>query len=181
MSDRLDGLAAVRAVAPVSRETGAQLEAYVALIRKWQPAENLVSPHDLPHLWTRHIADCAQLTGLMPGARRWLDIGSGAGLPGLVIALIGGEGTQVDLIESNRRKCAFLRQAIRATGASASVHEGRAETLLETWAAPVDCVTARGVAPLERLLDLAAPVHARRRPGAFPQGARFPTGNRRGL
>jgi 16S rRNA (guanine527-N7)-methyltransferase len=106
----------------------------------------------------------------MPTARQWVDIGSGAGLPGIVVALVGPPGTEVHLIESNRRKCAFLRQAIRETGASATVHEGRAETILADWHSPVDCVTARAVAPLPRLIQLAAPLLLRDTPAVFPKG-----------
>src|SRR5439155_15697164 len=104
----------------VSRETQARLGLLVDLIRRWNAAENLVAPADLPNLWTRHVADCAQLPGLLPAVREWIDIGSGAGLPGIVIALVGPPGTHVHLIESNQRKCAFLRQAVRETGAAAT-------------------------------------------------------------
>jgi 16S rRNA (guanine527-N7)-methyltransferase len=162
--------AALAAVADVSRETRDKLTAYVALIRRWNKAENLIAPDDLGALWTRHIADCAQLPGLAPDALRWLDFGSGAGLPGIVIALVGRTGTSVDLIESNRRRCAFLRQAIRETGAPARVHEGRAEALLPEWKPPIDRVTARAVAPLQRLLEIARPLLAQGAVGLFPKG-----------
>ena len=158
---------------PVSRETGEKLEAFVALIEKWQVAENLVSPGTLPVIWTRHIADCLQLLPLMPTARQWLDVGSGAGLPGLVVAIAGGEGTHVDLIESNQRRCAFLRQAIRETGAPATVHEGRAEDLLADWKTPVDRIIARAVARLDQLLKLAAPLMLSGVPAAFHKGRGF--------
>jgi 16S rRNA (guanine527-N7)-methyltransferase len=157
----------------VSRETLARLTTFVDLITRWNKAENLVSPSDISVLWMRHIADCAQLAALCPTARRWLDIGSGAGLPGIVIALVGPSGTTVDLIESNAKKCAFLRQAVRATGAPAVVHQGRAETLLAGWDRPVDCVTARAVAPLERLLTLAYPVLTGGAVGLFQKGRGF--------
>jgi 16S rRNA (guanine527-N7)-methyltransferase len=165
-----DGPAAVKRVADVSRETLEQLGRLVDLIRRWNVAENLVAPADLPQLWTRHIADCAQLPGLVPGARRWVDIGSGAGLPGLVIALVAPPGSTVDLIESNQRKCAFLRQAIRDIGIDARVHQGRAETILANWSGPVDCVTARAVAPLSRLLSVAEPLLRTGAVGLFPKG-----------
>jgi 16S rRNA (guanine527-N7)-methyltransferase len=129
-----------------------------------------VSPSDIGSLWSRHIADCAQLPALLPAARRWVDIGSGAGLPGIVIALVAPPGSTVALIESNRRKCAFLRQAVRATGAPATVHEGRAEVLLADWTRPTDAVTARAIAPLGALLGLAAPVLERGAVGLFPKG-----------
>ena len=165
-----DGPEAVGQIVPVSRETQAKLARFVDLIRRWNSAENLVSPDDLGQIWARHVADSAQLPLLMPEARRWVDIGSGAGFPGVVIALVGANGTHVDLIESNRRKCAFLRQAIRETAAPAVVHEGRAETLLREWAAAADCVTSRATAPLPRLLELAAPLLLRRTPALFPKG-----------
>ena len=124
-----DGPEALTDIVPVSRETAERLAAYVALLRKWQRAENLIAPSTLPAIWRRHVADSAQLVALFPEARRWLDLGSGAGFPGLVVAILGAEhaDTAVHLVESNRKKCAFLRQAIRETGAPAIVHEGRIE------------------------------------------------------
>jgi 16S rRNA (guanine527-N7)-methyltransferase len=165
-----DSSAAVARVANVSRETLDKLGRLVELIRRWSTVENLVAPADLDALWTRHIADCAQLPALVPNARRWLDIGSGAGLPGLVIAIVSPMGSAVDLIEVNQRKCAFLRNAIREIGIAATVHQGRAETVLGQWRTPVDCVTARAVAPLPALLTLAAPVLLTGATGLFPKG-----------
>ncbi len=170
-----DDLSTLSEIVPVSRETGERLKAYVALLRKWQKADNLVSTATLDAVWRRHIADSAQLAALFPNDRRWLDLGSGAGLPGLVIAILGADkpGTMVHLIESNRRKCAFLRQAIRTTHAPAIVHEGRAEDLLRTWSEPVDRVCARALAPLADLLALAAPVMEQGVPAAFHKGQDF--------
>ena len=111
-----DDISALKSIIPVSRETGERLGAFVALLRKWQPAENLISPGTLDQIWSRHVADSAQLVPLFPGTRRWLDIGTGAGFPGLVVAVLDGKN-HVDLMESNRRKCAFLRQVIRETSA----------------------------------------------------------------
>lgn len=165
-----DDISALDGIVSVSRETAERLAAYVALLRKWQPAENLISPKTLPEVWRRHVADSVQLMPLFPDTRRWLDFGTGAGFPGMVIAIVGGEGTHVDLIESNTRKCAFLRAAIRETGAPAVVHEGRAESILAGWDGPVDRITARAVAPLARLFDLAAPVMTRGIPAAFLKG-----------
>lgn len=165
-----DDLSALDGILDVSRETGERLKAYVALLRKWQPAENLVSPKTLPEIWRRHIADAAQLVRLFPDDRRWVDLGVGAGLPGLVIALcLPSDGT-VHLVESNRRKCAFLRAAIRETGAPALVHEGRIEDVLAGWSEPVDRVTARALAPLDALLGLASPLMGRGVPAAFLKG-----------
>jgi 16S rRNA (guanine527-N7)-methyltransferase len=121
MSEAAKALADIE---PVSRETLDRLETFVALVRKWQRAENLVAPSTVPDIWCRHVADSAQLIALFPAVRRWIDIGSGAGFPGMVLAIAGAAGTTVDLIESNQRKCAFLRLVARETGARAKIHEG---------------------------------------------------------
>jgi 16S rRNA (guanine527-N7)-methyltransferase len=168
-----DDLAAVGEVLPVSRETAARLELFVALLRKWQSAENLISPRTLPEIWRRHVADSAELLPLFPDTRRWLDIGTGAGFPGLVVAIAGGTRTTVHLIESNSRRCAFLRAAIRETEAPAVVHEGRAEALLSSWSEPIDRVIGRAVAPLGRLLELVEPLMRRGVPAAFHKGEDF--------
>ena len=158
-----DSIASVERIVAVSRETSERLQAYVALLRKWQPAQNLVSPHTLGEIWTRHIADSAQLVAMFPTARRWVDIGSGAGLPGIVSAILlaGVPGAQVACVESNQRKCAFLRTVIRETAIPAVVYEGRIESVLKQWQDPVDLVSARALASLPALLDLAAPLLAR--------------------
>jgi 16S rRNA (guanine527-N7)-methyltransferase len=140
-----------RRITGVSDEALARLRDYVALLAHWQRRINLVSRRSLADVWRRHVLDSAQVHGLLPSAARTVvDLGSGAGFPGLVIAILGGP--TVHLVESNARKCAFLRVAIRATGADARVHHGRVEDL-EPW--PADVVTARGLAPLPGLLDLA--------------------------
>ncbi|WP_158047738.1 16S rRNA (guanine(527)-N(7))-methyltransferase RsmG [Skermanella pratensis] len=150
----------------VSRETRNRLQVYADLLRKWQPAINLVGPRTLPHLWTRHFADSAQLHPLVPpGARTLVDFGSGAGFPGLVLAILGVP--EVHLIESDQRKAAFLREVARATGATATIHAVRIEQV-EPF--PADVVTARALAPLANLLGFAAPFLA---PGSiclFPKG-----------
>ncbi len=170
MNAPADGIAAVRDIVPVSRETADKLEAYAALLRRWQRAMPLVAQADLDALYRRHFADCAQVVPILPEARFWVDIGSGAGLPGLVVAIVGGEGTHVDLIESNRRKCAFLREAIRETGAPATVHEGRAEALTAHWQTPVEVVLGRAVAPLAELLRIALPLMCEGARAAFHKG-----------
>jgi len=140
----------------VPRETLDRLDAYAALLVKWQARINLVSPRSLDSLWTRHFLDSAQLLPLVqthrPGGlpARWLDLGSGAGFPGLVLAILGAG--PVHLVESDRRKCSFLRQVIRSTGASAKIHQTRIESLAPC---PVDLITARALAPLDRLLAYA--------------------------
>ncbi|MCB1498010.1 MAG: 16S rRNA (guanine(527)-N(7))-methyltransferase RsmG [Bauldia sp.] len=174
-SESVDGPDAIRAILGVSRETLARLEALVALVRKWQPAENLVAPATLPEIWRRHVADSAQLVALFPDARRWLDLGSGGGFPGLVLGclLAGQPGAAIHLVESNGRKCAFLRTATRQIGLPVTVHQGRIETMLAGWSEPVDRVTARALAPLAKLLDLSEPVLATGVPAAFYKGADF--------
>ncbi|MCX5513866.1 16S rRNA (guanine(527)-N(7))-methyltransferase RsmG [Kaistia algarum] len=153
----------------------ARLEIYVALLRKWQPAQNLVSPKTMDQIWRRHIADSAQLVALFPAALRWADLGSGAGLPGLVTAILltGRDGAAVHLVESNQRKCAFLRTVVRETGAPAMVHEGRIESVLKHFVEPVDYVSARALAPLVSLLDLSEPLFASGARAAFHKGADF--------
>jgi 16S rRNA (guanine527-N7)-methyltransferase len=138
----------------VSRETLDRLAAYADLLAKWQAKINLVGPATLPDLWRRHMLDSAQLAALIEpaGPRRWVDLGSGAGFPGLVLAIMGvGE---VHLVESDQRKCAFLREAARITGTEVKIHALRIETLAPLEA---DVITARALAPLEKLLDWAAP------------------------
>lgn len=153
----------------------ARLERYVELLRRWQPAQNLISPKTLDQIWRRHIADSAQLVALFPKGRRWLDLGSGAGLPGIVTAILLSDETdvKVHLVESNQRKCAFLRTVIRETGAPALVHEGRIESVLKRWADPVDYVSARALASLSVLLDLAEPVLRAGAVAAFHKGEDF--------
>jgi 16S rRNA (guanine527-N7)-methyltransferase len=167
-----EGPQSLRAIADVSYETIARLEAYAALIRKWQRAENLIAPSTLGTIWSRHIADSAQLAALFPELR-WIDLGSGGGFPGLVVAIINAR--HVHLVESNRRKCAFLRAAIHETNAPATVHEGRIESVLASWADPVDRMSARALASLEGLLGLAEPLLGRGIPAAFLKGSEYRT------
>ena len=155
----------------VSRETQARLDAYAALLTRWNARINLVAPRDLPQLWERHIADSLQLAPLIPpGVTRAIDLGSGGGFPGLVLAI--ATGLSVDLVESDQRKAAFLREAARITAAPARVHAARIESLTLD---PAQLVTARALAPLPQLLDLAAPLLA---PGGmclFLKGANAPS------
>ncbi len=139
---------------PVSRETTIRLEILLALLARWQRRINLVGATSLADPWRRHILDSAQLFRHLPGPDiRLLDLGSGAGFPGLVLAIMGvGE---VHLVESDRRKAAFLREAARETGTEGvRVHVARIEDMAPL---PVDVVTARALAPLPRLLALAEP------------------------
>jgi 16S rRNA (guanine527-N7)-methyltransferase len=140
----------------VSRETVTRLNEYAALVQRWTSRINLVSPNDRPHLWSRHIEDSLQLAPLLPPhADRAIDLGSGAGFPGLVLAI--ATGVHFDLVESDQRKAAFLREAIRVTGASAAVLAQRIETLKTD---PVTLITARAVAALPKLCGLIAPLLA---------------------
>ena len=144
---------AVREALDVSRETFDQLEAYVALLEKWQPKINLIANSTLPDIWQRHVWDSAQLiTHIPPTARTILDVGSGGGFPGLVIAILS-EAT-VHLVESDQRKSIFLQTVIRELGLNAQVHNARLETLPPM--AP-DIITARALASVEKLLDWLQP------------------------
>jgi 16S rRNA (guanine527-N7)-methyltransferase len=139
-------------IAGVSRETLGRLGVYAELLRKWNRAINLVAADSLEDLWRRHMLDSSQLAPLLPaGGPRIADLGSGAGFPGLVLAILGcGE---VHLVESDRRKAQFLREVSRETAAAAQVHQSRIEDLSPLSAA---VVVARGLAPLDRLLDYVA-------------------------
>ena len=140
-------------IIPVSRETLARLEAYAELLTRWSARINLIGRDTIADLWRRHILDSAQLRAFVPDrARNMIDLGSGAGLPGLVLAIIGVPG--VELLEADSRKCAFLREAARITEAPVTLRPCRIETVSPH---PVDVVTARACAPLDRLLGLAEP------------------------
>lgn len=139
----------------VSRETMDRLAAYLALLEKWNRAINLVSKATLADPWRRHFLDSAQLLPHLPGSPvTVLDLGSGAGFPGLVLAILGGERLAAHLVESDARKAAFLREAARVTGTAATIHNRRIE---ELGPFAVDVVTARALAPIAAILDLAAP------------------------
>lgn len=157
----------------VSRETLARLDIIADLLVHWQKTINLVAPATLPQLWTRHIADSLQLMAHVPEKPlRWVDLGSGGGFPGLVVAAVLAEraGSQMHLVESDTRKCAFLREAARRAGLPVSVHPQRIEQAAERLAPGTDVVSARALAPLPKLLDLAAPFLAAGALGLFPKG-----------
>ncbi len=144
---------AFQAATGVSRETLERLSIYESLLKKWQKTINLVGPKTLDDSWNRHFLDSGQLRPLLPeSANVLIDLGSGAGFPGLVLAILGVP--EVHLIESDVRKCAFLREVARATGAPVTVHTKRIEAVQGLRA---DVVTARALAPLADLLDWAAP------------------------
>lgn len=155
----------------VSRETFERLELLERELRRWQAIKNLVGPATLDQIWERHIVDSLQLLGLAPDAKLWLDLGSGAGFPGLVLAIAGAEkGLKVHLVESNSRKCAFLRHIVRLTGATATVHEARLETVVPGFIGRADVVSARALAALAQLLDWTAPLLNAGTIGLFPKG-----------
>ena len=160
------------ALTPVSRETTARLDRFVETLLDWQQRMNLIAPSTIPILWTRHVADSLQLLALAPTALVWADLGSGAGFPGLVIAcaLADTDGAHVHLIESNGKKAAFLREAVRVTGAPAQIHTVRVLDFVEKATEPIDVVTARALAPLSELLPMAYPLLKRGSLGLFPKG-----------
>lgn len=173
-----NGPDAVRAVLALSPAAQARLSAYVALLEKWQPVKNLVAPSTLADVWRRHVADSAQAVAAAPDVRRWLDLGSGAGFPGLVTAaLLADEaGAEVTLIESNGRKAAFLRTVARELALPATVISERIESLAQrigTGPGVVEAVSARALAPLPRLLELAAPWLTAGAIGVFHKGQDF--------
>ena len=153
----LDVHAALLAPYNVSRESQQGLQLYVEILEHWQKSINLVGPSTLNTIWTRHIVDCLQLLPLIGrGPQRIADLGAGAGLPGIVLAIAGGH--TVHLYESNGKKAAFLREAVRKTSCPAVVHQTRIEELASAPDVPaVDFVVSRAFAPLPRLLDYARP------------------------
>lgn len=157
----------------VSRETLEALEVYMALLRTWQRRVNLVGANTLDHIWQRHVSDSAQLVALVPNATSWIDLGSGAGFPGMVIAIMKANQPEfrMHLVESNARKCAFLAEVGRETGAPVEIVNRRIESVSPCSIVPrPDIVSARALAPLPELLDLAAPHLTQDASGLFPKG-----------
>ncbi len=157
--------------AVVSRETLARFETWRGLLEKWQARINLVGPDTLADFWLRHALDSVQVLDAAPiESRLWADLGSGAGFPGLAAALAAqdrGRGVEIHLIESNQKKAAFLREAVRATGAPAVVRAARIEEIAgETF----DVVTARAFAPLTRLFECADSLWKEDTVGVFLKG-----------
>src|SRR5262245_31218724 len=152
----------------VPRETIHRLTRYAELLAHWQKRTNLVAPSTFPTLSSPHFADSAQLTTLAPKARLWLDLGTGAGFPVLVIAILkaGTPDFRMHLVESNRKKCAFLAEVARATKAPVDIHAMRIEELAESAESlRPDVVSARALAPLPRLLNLASALFGTRTRG----------------
>jgi 16S rRNA (guanine527-N7)-methyltransferase len=162
-------------LAELPEETLRRLEIYANLLAKWQRAVNLVGKSTLDDVWVRHFADSLQVSQAVPVARRWLDLGSGAGFPGLVTAIkyAGEPDTEVHLIEADQRKCTFLRTVAEETSAPAIVHCGRLEAILPAFAAPIDAVSARALAPLEDLVRYSQKFLDQGATGVFSKGKQF--------
>ena len=157
--------------AAVSGATAAQLadlERFRVMLAERNEVMNLVGPASLPDFWSRHAWDSAQLVRLQPDARAWADLGAGAGLPGIVLAILGKGviGFHMDLVESMTKRCKFLSEVVEALGLPATVHNARAENLDLT----VEIVTARACAPLWRLLGYARPYLQGGATGLFLKG-----------
>lgn len=142
----------------VSRETHERLTHYVELFKKWNKTTNLAAPSTISEIWSRHIADSAQIFQLNPKPQTWIDLGSGGGLPGVVTAIFLAELQDgwVHLVESNNKKAAFLRVALAETGARGSVHPVRIEKAPEIIP-ECDVISARALADLDLLLEYMQP------------------------
>jgi len=162
------GPAEFQALSDVSRETLARLKLFVSLLDDWNARINLVSAKSLAEVWKRHVWDSAQLFLLLPSETKSLvDLGSGAGFPGMVLAIMLGEGTRVVLYESIAKKCRFLEEVASRTGAPVEVRNDRIE---EAKPEPFDVVTARACAPLDQLLSYALPFQAKNTRCLFLKG-----------
>ncbi len=155
----------------VSRETLDQLDTYAALLAEWQQRMNLVGPSTLPQLWDRHFADSAQLFDVAGRGRSWLDVGTGAGFPGLIVAILDPTA-RVLLVESIAKKCRFLEHVANslALGPRVTIANQRVESLPPQ---KFDIVTARALAALEQLYDWCLPFAGSGTHWLLPKGARF--------
>ncbi|MGE3228417.1 MAG: 16S rRNA (guanine(527)-N(7))-methyltransferase RsmG [Hyphomicrobium sp.] len=184
---RIENAEAFQEVFGVSRETLARLSAYEALLKTWQKTINLVSPATLDQVWHRHFADSAQLLelgladfppslgrGSPAGAKGWVDLGSGGGFPGLVLAVLLAErapDARMTLVESDARKAAFLREVARNTGVAVEIRAERSEkAATQANSRTRDVITARALAPLPKLLGLAIPFFSPSTVALFPKG-----------
>ncbi len=170
--DLADDRALALQLTPVSRETLARLARMVEVLLPVAAHTNLIARSTLPQLWTRHIADSLQLLSLAPDAKCWIDLGSGAGFPGLVIAcaITDRPGASVHLVESTRKKAAFLREAAQQIQVPATVHAVRIEDFGKNTDIKADVVTARALAPLDDLMRLAHPLLKSGALGLFLKG-----------
>jgi 16S rRNA (guanine527-N7)-methyltransferase len=155
----------------VSRETIRRLEVFADELQRWQSVKNLVGRGTLSDIWQRHVEDSLQLAPLIAQNGRWLDLGSGAGFPGLVVAIARrDDGVRMTLVESNARKCAFLRHVARVTETPVTVLSDRVEAVVPGLAGTVDVVSARALAPLSTLLDWVEPLLKTGAKAVFPKG-----------
>jgi 16S rRNA (guanine527-N7)-methyltransferase len=155
-----------------------RLYIYAELLRKWQMKLNLVGPSTLPELWVRHFDDSLQLLPIAGAWSHWVDLGSGGGFPGLVIALASqGQGQTVHLVESDKRKAAFLREVSRETQVKVEIHVDRIETVLPKLVSQVhvDVVSARALAPMRELVEYARPALEKGAVGLFLKGKALPS------
>jgi 16S rRNA (guanine527-N7)-methyltransferase len=159
-------------LAALPEDIGRRFVIYADLLVRWQATINLVAPSTLPDLWSRHIGDSLQVQEALPDALTWLDFGSGAGFPGLVTAIVlaARTGARVHLVESDKRKAAFLRTVSRETGAPAEIHAERIELFNTHFDGPVDGVSARALAPLPILVAYAEKYLLQGAIGVFPKG-----------
>jgi 16S rRNA (guanine527-N7)-methyltransferase len=171
-SDLVEDRARALELTPVSRETLDRLDRFVEFLLPWTQRTNLIARSTIPSIWTRHIADSLQLLPLAPNAKLWVDLGSGAGFPGLVIAcaLADQKGAAVHLVESIGKKAAFLREAASHIGVPAFVHAVRIEDFVKNFRQRPDVITARALAPLDNLLGLAEPLLRAGSRGLFLKG-----------
>ncbi len=168
LADRAEALR----LCPALKQAESELEVYERMLRDWNKRINLVSASTLDEVWTRHFADSAQLHEHLPQISRWADLGSGAGFPGMVLALLlkRRPDASVSLIESDQRKAAFLRAVSRETGAPAIVICGRIESELPKLEGAVEGVSARALAPLPQLLDWSQGLLLKTTAAAFLKG-----------
>jgi len=169
-----DPFGLLRTIHPVSRETFQRLELYIDRLKDWQAKTNLVAPSALEEIWERHIADSLQCIAVKPDCRSWVDIGSGGGLPALVInaVMIEESSYNLTMVESNSKKCAFLRQVNRQMGGKAEIYASRIESVAKQIETP-QIVTARALTVLPKLLELASPWLLNGAIGLFHKGREF--------
>jgi len=147
-------------LAELSVDSRARLSIYADLLLKWQNSINLIGPSTLPSIWSRHFADSLQLHSFASSWEQWVDLGTGAGFPGMVIALTSDDRFQrVHLVESDKRKAAFLREVSRETNVNVEIHAGRIERIMPeiVSSTEIDIVSARALAPLDKLIEYAGP------------------------
>jgi 16S rRNA (guanine527-N7)-methyltransferase len=172
LPDLADDRAKALTLTPVSRETAAKLDLFVDKLLHVSQHTNLIARSTIPNIWVRHVADSLQLLPLAPDAKCWIDLGSGAGFPGIVIAcaLADRAGITVHLVESIGKKAAFLREAVSDLQLPAVVHAVRIEDFGQNFKGNADVVCARALAPLDDLLKLAEPLLKTGAQGLFPKG-----------